>query len=157
MKTEGFFVGVGLLEDLVKTHRRRHPMYVELVAERQGSQIGIHGELQVLIVADVQDGVCRYWRKLVARHELIAGRPTDELRWTAQRSCAAACLEAVKEYVKKEITFGLDDFDYPGGHVLAATVAMPRDLRLLDGDTKLLRFNRDVNAFEPVHPATAET
>lgn len=135
-----FFVGFGQIEVLLNSHQREAPVYVQLCCETHGSGTpGYHVQEQVIVVSDVQDGVCRYWRKRLSRTELIGGRPFHE----AEAKLHVEFAGKVRAAVEKQI---VEVYRY---RFLEAVVAAPRDLKLLDGEADFLRFDREARSYVP--------
>jgi len=134
-----FYVGFGTLEGLLNSHQKDRPIYLELVWMPPAHCGPIERRHHVIVVTDIQDGVCRYWRQTVAASDFIGGRPFEE----AKVEKAMARAEQARLIVEKHIRT-LHKFEVQG-----ALVAMPRELRLLDGVTDCLRYDQATDSYTP--------
>ncbi|MFL6600764.1 MAG: hypothetical protein ACJ8R9_05480 [Steroidobacteraceae bacterium] len=127
-----FYVGFATLEELIATHQTELPIYLAAPTETHTTDtVGFSYRHTYLLVSDIQQGVCRYWRMPLGRVSEHCG---ESMEPELSRKILERALQTEAE-VRKVLRARLQC------EPQAAVVAFPRDLRYLDGTTNLLRYD----------------
>ena len=132
------FIGYGSLEGLLDTHPADAPVFLSL-NEEQGppGQYGIALHTLALTVSDIRDGHARYCRMVVGRVQAIGGEAFDTGSRERTRQRALSAYRLIEEYIITRHGFTVE----------SAMIAMPRDLKLLDGWADFLRYDKEADRF----------
>lgn len=134
LHASSYFVGFARLEALLATHHAKRVVYgstTGLSAPQAARLIDEHW----LLAADVQDGVCRYWRLRLAAVPIDGMlRPAGEVI-TARVASALYALEFVVK--NRRLRFE------------AALMAIPIGLPLVAGDTELIVYDPLADRYWP--------
>lgn len=127
------FLGYGRLEDLVAAHADPDdPFYVEFLTRRYpGDPLGWLQQTVVVQDFDPQ-GRVRYVRIGCGGFDLFHGHPFDEARAARAKAYAQRRHEAIRDHLLAR-----------GYRIERATVAMPKDLVLLEGTADFLGSDKD--------------
>lgn len=132
------FIGYGSLEGLLDTHPTGTPVFISLNEEQgQPGQYGIALHTFALTVSDIRDGHARYCRMVLGRVQMINGESFDTGSRERTRRRALSAYQLVEEYIITRHGFTIE----------SAMIAMPRDLKLLDGRADFLRYDKEADRF----------
>lgn len=133
-----FFVGYGQLEALLTTHEQGRPLYAMLASETATSQHNVQIVNYVLIISDVQDGVGRIWRRRVGRFSRVGEHPLErpeDVKRAHDRANAAYALLVNRLILGQRL------------QVHNGTIATPKDLTVVEGDTDLFHYDHKTDRF----------
>ena len=144
---EKLFIGYGSLEGLLDSHPTGAPVFISLNEEQgQPGQYGIALHTFALIVSDIRDGHARYCRIVLGRVQTINGEVFDTGSRERTRQRALSAYRLIEEYIITRHGFTVE----------SAMIAMPRDLKLLDGWADFLRYDKEADRFVTNHGARKE-
>jgi len=147
MMNEKLFIGYGSLEGLLDSHPTGAPVFISLNEEQgQPGQYGIALHTFALIVSDIRDGHARYCRIVLGRVQTINGEVFDTGSRERTRQRALSAYRLIEEYIITRHGFTVE----------SAMIAMPRDLKLLDGWADFLRYDKEADRFVTNHGARKE-
>ncbi len=124
MERTAYFIGYNSLEDFMTHADPALPVYLSLVSHEERGPHGVpivYGEVRAF---QIRDGLAHYW---LFRAATMVGF-TDEKKVKAAHSA----LDCVRSILAGR-----------GFSVVPATVAVPRDLRLMRAGTGLMHFDED--------------
>lgn len=144
MNTTTNYIGFSTLEGLAEVLDSTRPVYANVIQENtHNDKHGIRYYEHVVVVAQpgglngsaVQNGgIMNYWRMQVAMTQYIANTPLSSDH--EQRLAAAkSAWECVRGWLKSRYT------------VHEAIPAFPKALKLLNGDTTLLHYDKEQHTF----------
>jgi len=122
-----FYIGYNSLEDFIAHANPDLPVYLSLVFHEARGPYGIPIRYGEIWVFQIRDGLAHYW---LFRAATAVGHDPKEKEKRAQAAYSA--LDRVKDILVGH-----------GFSLIPATVAVPRDLRLMQADTGLLRFDKE--------------
>lgn len=127
------FVGFTRLETLLATHSSRRALYGAAAVTRPlaGDVIEEHWA----VVADLQDGACRYWRMRLAAVPVEGALRPDTQVIAARVASALQALEVVVKSRRFRFEAGL--------------MAIPNELPLIACDTDLIVYDRLADRYRP--------
>lgn len=129
MSAPAFYVAYLDLDALLATHDTAKPIGLVLIAQVSRGAANVDLEDQVIIVSDVQDGVCRYWCKCLARAQLIGGEPVGSRADYEAKLCGArSSCALVEQLIRTRYALAVEP----------SVVSMPRDLVLAPGEAACL-------------------
>ncbi len=147
MMNEKLFIGYGSLEGLLDSHPTGAPVFISLNEEQgQPGQYGVALHTFALIVSDIRDGHARYCRIVLGRVQTINGEVFDTGSRERTRQRALSAYRLIEEYIITRHGFTVE----------SAMIAMPRDLKLLDGWADFLRYDKEADRFVTNHGARKE-
>jgi len=147
MMNEKLFIGYGSLEGLLDSHPTGAPVFISLNEEQgQPRQYGVALHTFALIVSDIRDGHARYCRIVLGRVQTINGEVFDTGSRERTRQRALSAYRLIEEYIITRHGFTVE----------SAMIAMPRDLKLLDGWADFLRYDKEADRFVTNHGARKE-
>ncbi len=125
MERTAYFIGYNSLEDFLEHADPALPVYLSLVSHEERGPQGVpivYGDVRVF---QIRDGLAHYW---LFRAATMVGFEPDEKKVQAAHSA----LDCVRSILAGR-----------GFSVVPATVAVPKDLRLMRADTGLMRFDKE--------------
>jgi len=138
MMNEKLFIGYGSLEGLLDTHPTGAPIFLSLNEEQgQPGQYGVRLNTFALIVSDIRDGHARYCRMVLGRVQTMGGEAFDAKSRERTRRRALSAYQIIEEYIITRHGFSVE----------SEMIAMPRDLKLLDGWADFLRYDKEADRF----------
>ncbi len=135
---EKLFIGYGSLEGLLDSHPTGAPVFISLNEEQgQPGQYGVALHTFALMVSDIRDGHARYCRMVLGRVQTIGGEAFDTGSRERTRRRALSAYRLIEEYIITKHGFAVE----------SAMIALPRDLKLLDGWADFLRYDKEADRF----------
>jgi hypothetical protein len=126
------FVGFALLEDLLSTHRNDTPLYMAAPSEvRSTDTPGFGYRHTYILVADIQDGIIRYWRFAIGQCAEQAGTDLDFRSAQAIRERAERAEAELRSILKEQYQIEPQN----------AVPSFPLNYRFLQGGTRLIEFD----------------
>ena len=135
---EKLFIGYGSLAGLLDSHPTGAPLFLSLNEEQgQPGQYGVRLNTFALMVSDIRDGHARYCRMVLGRVQTIGSNAFDTGSRERTRQRALSAYWLIEEYIINRHGFPVE----------SAMIAMPRDLKLLDGWADFLRYDKEADRF----------
>jgi hypothetical protein len=133
-----FYVGFATLEELIATHQAELPIYLATPTETHTTDtVGFTYRDTYLLVSDIQQGLCRYWRMPLGRVSVHGGQSMEPERSQKILERALQTETEARKVLRARAKC----------EPQAAVVAFPRDLRCLDGTTDLLAYDPSSNRY----------
>ena len=133
------FVGFGTSTDWLQAINRDGPVNVECVTEISGNgSYGIRSATQYVILTQVKDGEVLYFLDPVDRYSTQDSRPMFDEEKHIQR--AKSAFDATLAWLKEQGIF----------NARRAMVAMPKNLRRLEGTADYMRWNKEADLYEVI-------
>jgi len=128
-----FYIGYDSLEDFLEHANLKAPVYVSLVSLDDQGPHGVPIRYSDVRVFQIRNALAHYWLFRVQAATTVGYAPD-----TKGVKAAFSALESVKDILQSR-----------GFSIVPATVAVPRDLRLMRASTGLMRFDKSQGEFRP--------
>lgn len=146
------FLGYSDLDELLAHYPySSSALYCMLITESgpADSKFGVSLDRTKVIVQLVDQGLVRYWQMHLGAVQMVAGSPLSDERAEKVQARARSAYELIKERLQAR-----------GIIPEHALVAMPKNLKQLDGQASFLRYHKESDQFLPMaegnREATAE-
>lgn len=137
------YIGHTTLETFMQHVSAQQPLYLNLLEElipstSKSGLIRCYLLLQTATPAEQSTVTVRYWRMLIGEVLAPGGIPWEQ-QYAALRKRGLSAHAAIRQWLaEQENIASIED---------GAVIAMPRDLRLVSGSTKLLAFDKATGIF----------
>ena len=138
------YVGYLELAELIRTHDPVNPLYLSATSKNT-YLVGTAGRREWFVtVSDIQNGVCRYWLMMTCAAQTFSGETipgeNEADFWDLHEDAA----QKIRLYIDEQI------HQLPGAQFFAvhqALVAVPNELRMLEGKQGFLKFDKAINRY----------
>lgn len=132
-----FYFSVRRLEALLASHSNGTPVYYDTQIEFAPTISPLSRVRLFVIASDVADGMGRFCRIHIGSYEAVNGEPMDKKHADEVDRRAHDAKVLVGELTRLF-----------GRRAIEGQIALPRDLRLLEGESERLRFNTALGRYE---------
>lgn len=140
MFNQNFYVGFPTFEELLATAPVKQIYLTHCVVTRPGVY---HTQAVdwMVVAGSYGSGILHYWRMRTGAYNAMNNVPM-----VSEKNYDVRCRDRSESAVK-ELNRIARDY---GFRTIRGLIAFPKDLTLMDGTTRLITFNKQINRFEPV-------
>jgi hypothetical protein len=139
MSEQNFYIGFATFEEFLASAPKKS-IYLSKSVTTLPGEMNTETRIWHVTACAIVECVCHYWRLKLGKSGFICGAPLFPEEEKYQKECEMRSLSAQTELSNVARSYGFS--------VTHALVSFPKDLVVMTGSAKSLKFNKETNSFE---------